>query len=202
MEVLRWCAEATRFMRSLVLRGGSGMEVLRGSSGTSILPRTPRRQTGTDKRHPFEVYVSGVIEDGGQVSVVPGTVNQFLPPTIGGAGEDMDEEIEGTPWVFDIPSAAERWIVLRAELAGDGLVTGAELSCEEEIPEQPEGNAETGSAPPASYRVLARVFWVEDVLKVENYVLGSQWVQTCVSQWNCNEQVVRVFWVDQALLPL
>lgn len=134
----------------------------------------------TRQRHPFEVYAN----DGG-VSVVPGTVNEFIPT--GG-------------WDFE-PSDTEQYIVLRASLAGDGEVEGAEISMETTVPTQPEGDTETGSAPSGSYRVVARIFVDGDNMLIENYVLGSQWIQCVVSQWNCDQQTVRAMWIDQALLP-
>jgi hypothetical protein len=135
------------------------------------------------KKHPFEVV--GLTND--KVSVTPGTVNSLVPETIDGAAA----------WQFDIPEDDVVWIYLAVDLAENGLVSFPELFCESEVPEQPEGNPETGTAPSKSYRPVAKVTRTyAGAPVIENYLISSQWVATVVSGWNCDLQIIRVVWME------
>lgn len=183
----RWEA-LTAFIRSIVPREGPGIKITdaEGEGGCKI--EVAFQNTTIFPPRPFEVRAIS----NEQVRVTPGAVNNFEPVTMGGA-ED---------WVFNIGEDEVKYIYLKVALDGPGIVSDPELWMDDTVPDNPEGNPDTGTAPPVSHRMIARVARTGAAAPViNNYVTTSQWVATWVAGWTCDEQVIRVVWVENFQLP-
>lgn len=131
-------------------------------------------------RHPFEVFFIGE----GVVQVTPGTVDHLPPTTVGGDAN----------WVFTIPTNTTRYVVLTAELTESGSIDTCEISIATSITATPDGDDATGTPPGITYRGVAECINVDDVVTVNNYLIGSQWLELSVSRWTAANQVVKVIW--------
>jgi hypothetical protein len=170
-------------LQSIALSNGVGYRITRTMGGTTL--NIKGGSDGSILYPPFYVLLSGDADDGEPVvKVKEGTVNNFLPVTIGG--------YDGEDWKFRV--TGERWIYLNAELNGSGAVTGVSLNIADSVPANGDGNPETGSAPSNTYLAVAKIEYDDGNITITNFLGGSQTVQCVVSSWSCSTQTVRVLW--------
>lgn len=202
-EILPWAVDMTAAVRAIwPQRGGDIIPSIRLNGTTWRLARSQSGAVSSPALRSFgAVGISVPDSEGGSPTiyllVAEGTLNGMGD----GFGLAVTGKVTGpgapaSGWKFALSPSSEKYGIAKVTFDTDGATTAADFYLSDDVPDDDEGDPETGEPPEHVYRALFKVSVDGDyIITVTQYTDGSQQAVPVVRDWSCATITKGILWL-------